>query len=74
MPRIHAMKGWVQRSDGELFRYRLCDLVLKDRVVRSRALGLVSQGTEDTTMESIATALTAHVMQYLVDGHYRVSL
>ena len=26
MPRFHAMKGWVQCSDGELFRYRLCEL------------------------------------------------
>ena len=68
------MKGWVQRTDGELFRYRLCDLVLKDWVVRSRTLGLVLQGTEDTTMENIATALTVRVMQYLVDRNYRVAL
>ncbi len=50
------------------------DLVLKDWVARSRALGLGLRGTEETTMQDVATALTVRVMQYLSGGHYRVAL
>ena len=50
------------------------DLVLKDWVARSRALGLGLRATEEATMQDVATALTVRVMQYLSGGHYRVAL
>jgi hypothetical protein len=50
------------------------DLVLKDWVARSRALGLGLRATEGPTMLDVTTALTVRVMQYLSGGHYRVAL
>lgn len=67
-----TLRRQVSRWTG--IRCYTVDLVLKDWVGRSKALGLCLRGTEETTLQDVTTALTVRVMQYLSGGHYRVAL
>jgi hypothetical protein len=67
-----ALRRDVSRWTG--IRCYTVDLVLRDWVARSRALGLGLRDAESTTLRNVTTALTVRVMQYLSGGHYRVAL